>query len=134
MLLYPQSGQLLGVLASFSTVDSSADAAPAVDGLGVATPLAIIDVVLAGGEAIVSPRGELDLSNRDAFGAVLERVRNEAPRVLVIDLAETDFLDASVISIVTHEQAQRDGRLVLRGAHGIVERLLRVVKIAPLQS
>ncbi len=98
------------------------------DELGIATEHALITVRRDGADAVVAPIGELDLSNRDSFAAVLDRARELAPRRIVVDFDHTEFLDACIVGVLDHEFA-RGRTFVLTNAHGIVQRVLDIVHL-----
>ena len=95
-------------------------------GLGAVTQFADIRVAIDDGQATVTPIGELDLATFDTLAVVLERVWEQRPHQIVIDLAQTDFIDCSTIGLL--ERQGGGGRpVVLVNAHGIVKRLLNLV-------
>jgi anti-anti-sigma factor len=92
------------------------------------------EVVVYGGEALISLHGELDLFSLDVLEAALQDA-DRASRV-VVDLQEVDFLDCAALRRIEQAAKARavDGR-VLRVAHasGVVRRLLDILELDDLR-
>ena len=65
--------------------------------------------------AVVRLAGELDLHSAGEVREALLAVANERPARLVLDLAEVDFVDSTVLGILveTRSRLRPDGRLLL---------------------
>ncbi len=70
--------------------------------------LATVAMATHGRVSVATLTGELDISNVEAIGEVLNRVPNEALG-LVVDLTEVRYLDSSAISLL-HNLATRLGQ------------------------
>jgi anti-sigma B factor antagonist len=85
------------------------------------------------GVSVLVLRGELDLAAASLLG---RRVDEVAPGdTLVIDLAETTFIDSAVLRELLRARAEvaaRDGRLVLAGITAPVRRLLDLTRTSEL--
>ncbi len=97
------------------------------DGLVAVTPIATITVDVNAREAVVRPVGELDVTNADTLGVVLDRVLARHPRRIVIDLAGTKFVDLIAVATLERHGYRNNERVVVTNAHGIVERLLTLL-------
>lgn len=76
----------------------------------------VVDVV-AGEEAVIRLRGELDLAAVGTFEAATWRLLDEGSRRVVLDLHELEFLDVSGINAVlglARAARRAGGELVLR--------------------
>ena len=84
--------------------------------------------------AIVAVDGELDLATAPQLGAVIAEITEYGHRRLVIDLTAAAFLDSTAMEILLYSIAplREDpvAAVVLAGAHGCVERSLKVSGIA----
>ncbi len=78
--------------------------------------------------------GELDPHTVDVLQAAVDgALADPAVSELVLDVAGLDFVDSSGIRVLiaAHKALEsRDGRLVLRGANGMVRRLLDITGLA----
>jgi anti-anti-sigma factor len=91
-------------------------------------PHATIKVVIVDGDARVSMIGDFDLAARNTFAELLEHIWARPARRMIVDLAQTDFIDCSVLALLEREQFY--GRhVLLLNAHGIVKRVLDVVHL-----
>ena len=65
--------------------------------------------------AVVHLAGELDLHSADAVRETLLALADERPACLVLDLAEVDFLDSTVLGVLveTRSRLRPGGRLLL---------------------
>lgn len=83
-------------------------------------------VDIAGGTAVVTLSGELDLSVRSALAELLVEVGAKKPDVLVIDLAAVTFLDCGIAAVLASAaRLLPSGRKpVLRSARPLVRRVL----------
>lgn len=70
--------------------------------------------------------GEADVSNRDAFAAVLAHAVEDAGngRVVTLDIAGLRFADANACQLIVAVGREAAGRLQVRGATPVVRRLL----------
>jgi len=87
------------------------------------TTCAEIDVWVGVDEAVISPSGDLDLSERDTLNDVLRDLSQRGMRRLVIDFGRTRFLALCVVHVLERAAQSVDG-LVLVNAHGIVKQVL----------
>lgn len=82
---------------------------------------------------VIAAKGELDISSADYFAAELERAGQAGVELIVLDLAELQFIDSSgIASLVKAEQeAQAYGRrlVVVRGPRQ-VQQLLELTGLA----
>jgi anti-sigma B factor antagonist len=105
----------------------------------------VFDLIVSGdpdGVVVVSVIGELDMSTAPRLRQELLRIVGEAvgaPRI-VIDLAGTDFLDATGLGAIfdgVKRTRQRDGDLALARAEPQVRRdleITRVIEILPVHD
>ena len=99
------------------------------------TPPAAYSIAVreAAGVSVLVLRGELDLA---AAPQLSERVDAVAPgQALVIDLAETTFIDSAVLRELLRARAElagRGGRVVLAGITEPVRRLLELTRTSEL--
>jgi len=83
-----------------------------------------IDVWIGDTDAVISPNGDLDVSNRQTLDDVLAGLVRHGAQRAVIDFGRTRFLDLCVVQVLERAQAALGGGLVLVNAHGIVHRVL----------
>jgi anti-sigma B factor antagonist len=84
-----------------------------------------IDVsTAAGGEAVVTLSGELDLSNVDVLQSRLDPLLATHPAVLTFDLANLRFLDSSGIGVLV-AASSHVGAVTLRQPSEIVRQIIR---------
>lgn len=79
---------------------------------------------------ILQLHGELDFTTTPGFSAALQQIRQQAPPLhLVLDLSQVSFCDSSgigaMIAAAKSVREAENGLLVLVGAHGMCERLLK---------
>jgi len=74
-------------------------------------PLLRMDVTSADGTARVRLAGDLDLSTVPALRARVEALRGDGSALIVLDLAELDFIDSTGLRLILelHGEAARDG-------------------------
>ncbi len=78
-------------------------------------------------------RGELDLLTSSAFGAFLEVAANRHGRLIILDMAGLEFLDASGLNQLAAvlPRMQMDGsELVILSQSPIVSKLLDLTRLA----
>lgn len=83
-----------------------------------------------GAVLVVRLRGELDLATAPFARSVVDCVFSDPPRHLVLDLSGLRFLNSSGLDVLAHcrDLGRRHGcEVVMRGATGIVARLLELV-------
>ena len=82
------------------------------------------------GLIVVSPAGELDLSNGDTFEEAISDARTKKPETLVLDLTGLTFMDSSGLRILLdawNEAQLADRRLMLVvPTDGLVRRVLQI--------
>ena len=77
--------------------------------------------------------GELDLASSPALEEELERVAKSDATVIVVDLAELEFMDSTGLSVLVraHQRAEENGRrLGLVNGSQQVQRLLTLTGVA----
>ncbi len=88
-----------------------------------------VDVTSNGARCIVAPRGEIDAASCPILRSALARAFDGDHATVVVDLAGVTFMDSSGVGTLAqaHTTLAGTGRqLVLRGAAGIVERVLTI--------
>jgi anti-anti-sigma factor len=84
-------------------------------------------------DVIVRLSGEVDLSVEENLGAMFEEALASAPPSVVVDLSGVEFLDCSGVRALVraHRAAlQRNCVLTVRDPRPLVERVLRIVRVA----
>ena len=85
----------------------------------------------AGETVVVALDGDLDISNAAALEAELERVEEKRPKLLVLDLRRTGFVDSTGLSLILNadQRAQKDGRRlqIVSAGSGALERILKTI-------
>ena len=85
------------------------------------------------GTIVLKVRGDADVQSAETLRGALGWVADAGASVIVLDLAQLDFIDSSGISVLVDAQlrADRDGRtLVLRNLSAQVERVLTVAGLS----
>ena len=80
---------------------------------------------------MISVSGELDLASSPALEEELERVAKSDATVIVVDLAELEFMDSTGLSVLVraHQRAEENGRrLGLVNGSQQVQRLLTLTR------
>jgi anti-sigma B factor antagonist len=95
--------------------------------------LAQVEVVQQGGAAIVSIRGEIDLSNTSAIRSeVIDALPHGAPG-LVVDLTATSYIDSSgvrlLFDLAERVQARRQRLALVVTETALVRRVLILTKL-----
>ena len=93
-----------------------------------------VTVLSEGPRALVQLSGELDITSSRHLQATLDRLlgRRHVPVVheIVLDVAGVTFADVAGLSPVLHARAvlaHRGGRIEMRGARRLLQRLVRVL-------
>jgi anti-anti-sigma factor len=99
-------------------------------------PGAVELTINASGVAVVSLRGECDLTTRDALGAALTRASDQPGQVVLVDLSECSFIDSTVIGAIalTHKAlGEQDRRLelVIPPERRTIRRIVEMSGLAP---
>jgi anti-anti-sigma factor len=84
-------------------------------------------------KTVISVSGELDLASSPALEEELERVAKSDATVIVVDLAELEFMDSTGLSVLVraHQRAEESGRrLGLVNGSQQVQRLLTLTGVA----
>ncbi len=85
------------------------------------------------GVHVVALHGELDLASSDALAAVLFEI---AGSTLVLDFSDLTFLDSRGVAALEDARdriaAAGKGEMVLTRAHGMVERVLEMVRLGDM--
>lgn len=85
------------------------------------------------GEVVVAIVGDLDLAGAPAMLDALARAMDDGPAVVVVDLSEVTFLDASGLSVLVMTSTRlrgRGARLALRAAPPRVRWLLELTGLS----
>jgi anti-anti-sigma factor len=83
------------------------------------------DVARSGSEAVVTPRGELDMVAAPSLLRLLEELC-EADQTVVVDLREADFIDSSGFSALVRAHRRYGDKLSFVRPAGQVARALEV--------
>jgi anti-anti-sigma factor len=84
---------------------------------------------------VVTLRGEADVANRPALCDVLSRVIADGTGDVVIDLAESTFIDSAIVRTVAtaqHLLDRQDRKLTLRSPSRLATRLLQLFVLTDL--
>lgn len=84
------------------------------------------------GVEVVTPQGEIDISNVEVLDQVLGEVIDEQPKRLVVDLSRVNYLDSAGISSLLRggkRLSQEGGQLSLVDGNPFVQRLIRLTGI-----
>jgi anti-anti-sigma factor len=101
-------------------------------------PGALFEIDVSSTEAnvkVVALRGELDFDEAPTFGRVLDELRADGDREVVVDLSGLTFIDSSGISVLVSAakaSAADRGTLVVAGAQAHVQRVFDIVNLAEL--
>ena len=85
------------------------------------------------GQAVVSPRGELDMATVGAVDQELRTLRQEGVERIVLDLGGLTFMDSSGLHMITNwvNAASKDGfRLELEPGPPVVQRIFELTAIS----
>jgi anti-anti-sigma factor len=85
----------------------------------------------AGGAPILSLRGEVDLASVDAFRTQLDALAERSSSV-VVDMADTTFIDGSVLGVLAGAGARFPDGVVVKGATGMVAKVFRLANMEHL--
>jgi anti-sigma B factor antagonist len=89
----------------------------------------VADVARVDGRAVVTVRGEIDISTADAFWSAVDRACALSPR-LVIDLTGTEFMDSTGLAVLVraHRRVERspDGLVVRVSATSPVRKVMAI--------
>ncbi|HEX4719344.1 MAG TPA: STAS domain-containing protein [Thermoleophilaceae bacterium] len=91
-----------------------------------------VTVATDGDRAVVSFRGELDMSGVDRARTAIEQAESGTATLLVLDLSELDFIDSTGLEVVLRaaRRAHDDGRrLIVQRPSRYVRRLLEMTAI-----
>jgi anti-anti-sigma factor len=83
------------------------------------------------GDAVITLRGELDISSADAFRKAIEAVVADHPGRLVFDLSGLAFMDSSGIAVLVHA-ANNVGTIELRHASAIIRRVVEATGLSEI--
>jgi anti-sigma B factor antagonist len=81
--------------------------------------------------------GEADLAVRNQFQELIDRALATGDPRVVVDMSELRYLESACLRILLHAHdvaEARDTQLVVRGATGIVQRVLEVSGVAEILS
>lgn len=91
----------------------------------------VIDQVDLNGIFVASLIGELDLSSAAAFAAYLNEIASGGRRVVVVDLAGLEFLNATGLSALLEGAdtiEANGGRFSVKGATGTAQKVLSLAR------
>jgi len=91
-----------------------------------------VTVTTDGDRAVVSLRGELDMSGVDRARTAIEQAESGSATLLVLDLSELDFIDSTGLEVVLRaaRRAHDEGRrLIVQRPSRYVRRLLEMTAI-----
>lgn len=89
---------------------------------------ASVDAELRNGDAIVSLRGEIDISNADEVKRAIDKITAAGPTRVVFDLSKLDYLDSSGIALLLRAAERCD--VEVRHPSPVIERLLHATGVA----
>lgn len=92
-----------------------------------------VRIETAGDTTVAVLVGELDAHTCDAVGEQVVSAVADGARDVVVDLSGVSFLDSSGLRVLVRtrqEVLERGGRLRLRGATDVVERVLQITGLA----
>ena len=87
------------------------------------------------GAPVVQLVGEIDISNAESLGAMLDRLIGDETRHLVVDLGALEFMDSSGIAMLL-KVAGRVARIEIRNPSDVVQRIIGctgLTDILPIQ-
>lgn len=87
--------------------------------------------LVTGPGPIVFLRGEVDVSDVDELELLLRQVTTTG-RTVVVDMADTTFVDAAVLGALVGAHARLGGRLKVRAANPFVSKIFRMVSLGHL--
>ena len=91
-----------------------------------------LEMASRGGASVIRVFGELDLATSPALEQELARVGGEEPPLIVVDLAELEFMDSTGLSVLVraHQRAEETGqRFGLINSSQQVQRLLTLTGV-----
>jgi len=91
-----------------------------------------LEVTTKGGAAVIRVSGELDLATSPALEQELERLAGEDAPLIVVDLAELEFMDSTGLSVLVraHQRAEESGqRFGVINSSQQVQRLLTLTGV-----
>jgi anti-anti-sigma factor len=86
----------------------------------------LVEITWQEGRATVAVNGDVDLATAPAFKTILDKITENSPCTVRIDLSATSFFACrglSVLMATHHRLAQQGAALVVDGAVGIVRRV-----------
>ena len=84
-----------------------------------------------GQPAVLFLRGEIDVSNVDGLRRAIEQAAARADSI-VLDVADTTFIDGSVVSVLASANARIAGGLRVRRANPFVAKVFSLVELEHL--
>ena len=81
------------------------------------------------GAPVVQLVGEIDISNAESLGAMLDRLIGDETRHLVVDLGALEFMDSSGIAMLLRVAA-RSGTVEIRNPSDVVLRIIECTGLA----
>jgi anti-sigma B factor antagonist len=81
---------------------------------------------------VIAPQGAVDIATCDELAASLDEVIAGGAVIIVLDLANIDFIDSSGIRVIVRaarQVEQNGGRLLVENASGATQRILEVAGI-----
>lgn len=104
------------------------------DGKVSEPPGTVPPATVSGDVAYLHPCGEFDMANQHELGTAIHHAMISGYRLVVVDLGDVTFIDASVIRMFLRSLrlAQDRGRgLRLENVAGVAELILRALQIGP---
>jgi anti-anti-sigma factor len=101
-------------------------------------PVGLFEIDVSSAEVgvkLIALRGELDFDDAPRLGRVLEELRAEGERKLVIDLSELTFIDSSGISVLVsaaRSAATAQAAFVVAAPTPNVQRVFDIVNLSEL--
>lgn len=92
-----------------------------------------VDVRMENGAPLLAVSGELDLASTPRLEEELQRVRESAPALIIIDLRQLEFMDSTGLSVLirAHQQAAQNGyKLGIVNGSRQIRRLLTLTGVA----
>ena len=89
----------------------------------------------AKGRVVLAVRGEVDIVTAPELAAILDAVIDRGHRIVVLDLSELEFMDASGLRVIIHgaqRLAPAGGELALRSPSRLVLRMLDITGLTSL--
>jgi len=90
-----------------------------------------LDLTRRGRTAVITLRGAADLYGAPLLAEQIEEAAAAGAATLEVDLSALRFIDSSGLGVLLDAHRTFDGAVVLRGASGLVRRVLETAAAAP---